>query len=161
MGPGQFKAYEGIYEYSAHLEVSFAASPKDTILVAIINQSEYKLKNLSPDAFSSQYDTIYFLRDSRHLPTGYIKNGHTFRLVTKSVFFPETMWYPRLKDKDAYRYEIPQNLYDGLTVGDINKTPLDTALLRGMMERIIGGAYPNVHSILIIKDGKLVLTAGF
>jgi len=157
----QLKAYEGIYEYSGHLSVSFAASPKDTLLVAIINQSEYKLRNLSPDVFSSQFDTIRFLRDSRHFPSGYLKNGDTFRLVSKNVFFPETMWYPRLKGKDAYHYEIPEHLHDGLTVGNINKTPLDTVLLRGMMDRIIGGAYPNVHSILIIKDGKLVFEQYF
>jgi CubicO group peptidase (beta-lactamase class C family) len=157
----QLKEYEGIYDYAGHLKVSFAASPKDTALVAIINQSEYVLKNESPDVFSTSYDTIHFFRDAHNLPAGYISKKETFRLLSKNVFFPETMWYPRLKGKDVYQYEIPENLTDGLIVGNINKTVLDTALLREMMQKIINGTYPNVHSVLIIIDGKLVFEQYF
>jgi CubicO group peptidase (beta-lactamase class C family) len=157
----QLKEYEGIYEYPGHLKVSFAASPKDTSLVAIINQSEYKLKNESPDVFSSKYDSIHFLRDVQQLPSAYISKKDTFKLVSKNVYFPETMWYPRLKGKDSYCYTVPEDLNDGLIVGDINNTLLDTALLREMMQKIIGGTYQNVHSVLIIKDGKLVFEQYF
>ncbi len=157
----QLKEYEGIYDYAGHLRVSFAASSKDTVLVAIINQSEYILKNESPDVFSTKYDTIHFLRDSHHVPSAYISKKDTFKLISKNVFFPETMWYPRLRGKDSYEYKIPENLNDGLTVGNINKTVLDTALLRDMMQKIINGTYPNVHSVLIIKDGKLVFEQYF
>jgi len=157
----QLKEYEGIYEYPNQLKVSFAASPKDTALVAIINQSEYVLKYESPDVFSTKYDTIHFFRDAHNLPAGYISKRETFKLITKNVFFPETMWYPRLKGNDVYQYKIPENLNDGLAVGDINKTVLDTSLLREMMQKIINGTYPNVHSVLIIKDGRLVFEQYF
>jgi CubicO group peptidase (beta-lactamase class C family) len=157
----KLKQYQGIYDYAGHLKVSFAASPKDTALVAIINQSEYILKNESPDAFSTRYDTIHFLRDSHNIPSAYISKKDTFKLLSKNVFFPETMWYPRLKGKDSYEYKIPENLNDGLTVGDINKAVLDTALLGEMMQKIINGTYPNVHSVLIIKDGKLIFEQYF
>jgi CubicO group peptidase (beta-lactamase class C family) len=157
----QLKEYEGIYEYGGHLKVSFAASPKDTTLVAIINQSVYVLKNESPDVFSTRYDTIYFLRDSDHIPYAYISKRDTFKLISKDVYFPETMWYPRLKGKDTYEYKIPANLRDDLPVGNINKTTLDTMLLKEMMQKIITGIYPNVHSVLIIKDGKLVFEQYF
>jgi len=157
----RLKEYEGVYDYAGHLKVSFAASPKDTVLVAIINQSEYVLKNESPDVFSTKYDTIRFLRNSHNVPSAYISKGDTFKLISKDVFFPETMWYPRLKGKDSYEYKIPENLHDGLTVGNINNTILDTALLREMMQKIISGIYPNVHSVLIIKDGKLVFEQYF
>jgi len=157
----QLKVYEGIYDYAGHLKVSFAASPKDTALVAIINQSEYVLKNESPDVFSTRYDTIHFLRDSYHIPFAYMSKRDTFKLISKNVFFPETMWYPRLKGKDLYEYKIPENLHDGLSVGNVNKTMLDTTLLREMMQKIISGVYPNVHSVLIVKDGKLVFEQYF
>jgi CubicO group peptidase (beta-lactamase class C family) len=157
----KLKEYEGIYEYPNQLKVSFAASPKDTALVAIINQSEYVLKYESPDVFSTKYDTIHFFRDAYNLPAGYISKRVTFKLISKDVFFPETMWYPRLKGKDRYQYIIPENLNDGLAVGDINKTESDTSLLREMMQRIINDTYPNVHSVLIIKDGKLVFEQYF
>ncbi|HLY70170.1 MAG TPA: serine hydrolase [Puia sp.] len=157
----QLKQYEGVYEYPNHLKVSFAASPKDTALVAIINQSEYVLKNESRDVFSTKYDTIAFLRDAHNIPAGYISRKKTYKLISKKVFFPETMWYPRLKGKDVYHYKIPGAINDGLAVGDINRTALDTALLSEMMEKIINGTYPNVHSVLIIKDGRLVFEQYF
>ncbi|HTQ67036.1 MAG TPA: serine hydrolase [Puia sp.] len=155
------KEYEGIYEYPNHFKVSFAASSRDTVLVAIINQSEYVLKNESQDVFSTRYDTIRFLRDSHNLPSAYISKKDTFKLISKNVFFPETMWYPRLRGKDIYQYKIPEKLNDGLIVGDINKTVLDTSLLREMMHKIINETYPNVHSVLIIKDGRLVFEQYF
>jgi len=157
----RLKEYEGIYEYPNQLKVSFAASPKDTALVAIINQSEYVMKYESSDVFSTMYDTIHFFRDAYHLPVGYISKNNTFKLISKNVFFPETMWYPRIKGKDIYQYKIPENINDGLSVGDINKTNLDTSLLKEMMQKIINGAYANVHSILIIKDGRLVFEQYF
>jgi CubicO group peptidase (beta-lactamase class C family) len=157
----QLKAYEGIYDYTGHLKVSFAASPKDTALVAIINQNAYTLKNESPDVFSTRYDTIRFLSNSHGEPFAYISKKDTFKLISKNVFFPETIWYPRLKGRDSYVYTIPENCNDGLAVGSINKTLLDTALLREMMQKIISGTYPNVHSVLIIKDGKLVFEQYF
>jgi CubicO group peptidase (beta-lactamase class C family) len=157
----QLKKYEGIYEYPNHLKVSFAASPKDTVLVAIINQSRYMLKNENPDIFYTAYDTIRFLRDAHDLPSSYISKKDTFKLISRIVFFPETMWFPRLKGKDNYRYQIPESLHDGLTVGDIKETVLDTSLLGSMMKKIIADVYPNVHSILIIKDDKLVFEEYF
>ena len=157
----RLKEYEGIYEYPNQQKVSFAASPKDTALVAIINQSEYVMKYESPDVFSTMYDTIHFFRDAFRLPTGYISKNTTFKLINKNVFFPETMWYPRIKVKDIFQYKIPENINDGLSVGDINKTNLDTSLLNVMMQRIINGTYANVHSVLIIKDGKLVFEQYF
>ena len=158
---GQLKEYEGIYNYANNLKVSFAASPKDTELVAIINQREYILKNESPDVFSTKYDTIHFLRDSRNMPTAYISKKVTYKLISKNVFFPETMWYPRLKSKGFYQYKISENLDDGIIVGNVNNTVLDTSLLREMIQKIINGTYPNVHSVLIIKDGKLVFEEYF
>ncbi len=153
--------YQGIYDYPNHLKVTFAASPKDTVLVAIINQSEYILKNESPDIFYTQYDTIRFLRDAHHLPSAYISRQDTFKLISRNVFFPETMWWPRLKGSDVYQYKIPDELHDGLAAGDINQTVFDTVLLREMMQKIINGDYPNVHSILLIKDGRLVFEQYF
>jgi CubicO group peptidase (beta-lactamase class C family) len=157
----ELKKYEGIYEYANHLKVSIAASPKDTALVAIINQAKYPLKNKSHDVFYTQYDTIRFLRNAQNLPSAYISKQDTFKLISKNVFFPETMWYPRLKGTEIYRYEVPKNNHDGLAVDNISKTALDTSLLGSMMRKIIDEVYRNVHSILIIQDGKLVFEEYF
>jgi CubicO group peptidase (beta-lactamase class C family) len=69
------------------------------------------------------------------------------------------MWYPRLISN--YKYAKPEKLDDGLQTGDAIHAGLDTFLLNTMMRRIIAGDFPNVHSILIIKDGKLVFEEYF
>ena len=60
-----------------------------------------------------------------------------------------------------YKYDKPKDLKDGLQIGNVEKSGLDTALLAEMMRKIVDGTYPNVHSVLIIKDGKLVFEEYF
>ena len=47
----QLKEFEGLYEYSNHTTLKIAASPKDTSLYAIINQSRYRLTPSDKDLF--------------------------------------------------------------------------------------------------------------
>ncbi len=47
----QLKEYEGIYEFVNHTSLSVAASPKDTLLYAIINKSNYALTPFAKDVF--------------------------------------------------------------------------------------------------------------
>lgn len=74
------------------------------------------------------------------------------------------MWYPRMV-ADAknyhYQYENPTNLHDGLQTAGITNTGLDSALLNKMVNKIVAGDYPNVHSVLIIKGDKLVFEQYF
>lgn len=73
------------------------------------------------------------------------------------------MWYPRLNVPKNYKYtyQQPKKNNDGLQTGNINNTDLDTSLLNEMMRKILDGTYPNVHSVLIIKDGNLVFEEYF
>lgn len=162
-GYEQLKAYEGIYEYSNHTTVAIAASPKDSLLYAIINKSKYPLSSFEKDIFLNlSKEKILFLRDKSNQVSGFITGKDTFSLLSKNVWFPKTMWYPRLPgDKNSYQYTIPENLKDGLQTGSITNSGLDAGLLAEMMKKIIGGEYPNVHSILIIKDGRLVFEEYF
>jgi CubicO group peptidase (beta-lactamase class C family) len=160
----QLKAFEGKYEYLDHTTLEIAASPKDTILYAIIHQSKYALTPVAKDVFlNASKEEIQFFRDPSNATAGYLFNDDSFRLLTKKVFFPESMWYPRLKSAKnfKYKYEIPQDLHDGLKTGSVENSGLDTALLAVMMHKILDGTYPNVHSVLIIKDGNLVFEEYF
>src|SRR5215218_439641 len=58
-------------------------------------------------------------------------------------------------------YEQPKEFKDGLQTGNVKESGLDTALLGQMMRKIVDGSYSNVHSVLIIKDGKLVFEEYF
>jgi CubicO group peptidase (beta-lactamase class C family) len=156
----QLKAYEGLYEYVNHTTLKIAASPKDTVLYAIINKSTYALAPYLKDVFKTpQKENIEFIRDKSNAVIAYVSNKDTLKLISKNVSFPRAMWYPRLT---AYQsYAKPKNLNDGLQIGAVENSGLDTALLTGMMQQITAGKYPNVHSILIVKDGKLVFEEYF
>ena len=161
----QLKEYEGVYEYGKEDKLQIAASPVDTCLVAIIKLSTYPLKTSGKDVFLDVgKNKITFLRNASNQIIGYTKGKDTNKLITRSVSFSPKMWYPKLgADVKTYQYKyaMPTKLKDGLQSGDATAVGLDTALLDKMMNRIVRGKYPNVHSVLIIKGGKLVFEEYF
>lgn len=160
----QLKEYEGVYEYKNNTTLQIAASPKDTILYAIINDSKYALKPSDKDVFlNMSQETVTFLRDKSSVINGYSSDEKTFKLLNKKVVFPKEMWYPRLNVTKDYKYvyQQPKKDLDGLVTGTLDNTGLDKALLGEMMQKIVDGTYANVHSVLIIKDGKLVFEEYF
>jgi CubicO group peptidase (beta-lactamase class C family) len=157
---GELRKYEGVYEFTNHTTLKIAASPKDTILFAIIHKSNYPLRPFSKDVFLDlSKEKISFYRNDSGMIAGYVLNKDTFRLLNKNVFFPKQMWYPRLDP--AYYYHEPKKLDDGLATSTTEQSGLSKELLNAMMKKIIAGDYPNVHSILIIKDNKLVFEEYF
>lgn len=160
----QLKEYEGVYEYKNNTTLQIAASPKDTILYAIINDSKYALKPSEKDVFlNMSQETVTFQRDQSSVINGYLSDGKTSKLLNKKVVFPKEMWYPRLNVTKDYKYvyQQPKKDLDGLVTGTLDNTGLDKALLSEMMQKIVDGTYANVHSVLIIKDGKLVFEEYF
>lgn len=156
----ELKEYEGIYQFTNHTILKIAASPKDNVLYAIIHKSNYPLTPFSRDTFLNlSKDKIVFYRNSNNMIAGYIADKDSFRLLSRNVFFPKQMWYPRLDS--VYSYQQPENLSDGLITGDVSQSGLNSSLLSTMMKKIIANVYPNVHSILIIKGGKLVFEEYF
>jgi CubicO group peptidase (beta-lactamase class C family) len=73
------------------------------------------------------------------------------------------MWFARGDGKSSYHwvYHIPEDRHDGLPVGSINGTGLDTGLIHQLIDRIVNDTYKDVNSILLIKDGKLILEEYF
>lgn len=160
----QLKSFEGLYEYTNHTTLKIAASPKDTLLYAIINEGRYKLKPSNKDLFKDMTGSeVRFLRNGSKIITGYVVNNDTFRLLDKNVFFPASMWYARKAPMADFKYtwQQPKDDNDGLKTGSIIASGLDTFSLAQMMKRIVDGTYPNVHSILVIKDGRLVFEEYF
>ncbi|MEO6980675.1 MAG: serine hydrolase [Mucilaginibacter sp.] len=161
----QLKQYEGLYQYRFGDKIKFAASPKDTVLFAVINQSRYLLKPLAADVFTDQSgDHIVFLRNASNLIDRYTVDKDTFRLISNKIIFGKEMWYPKLVadvNKYQYHYRQPQKTGDGLPTSTAVNAGLDTALLDNMVNKIVRGDYPNVHSVLVIKGGKLVFEEYF
>jgi CubicO group peptidase (beta-lactamase class C family) len=160
----QLKPFEGLFEYTNHTTLKIAASPKDTLLYAVINDSRYKLVPSGKDLFLDMTgNKVQFYRNKSKAIAGYILNNDSFKLVSKNVFFPRSIWYPRLPSSGNfnYIYKQPKADKDGLLTGTIVNSGLDAALLSQMMTKIVDGTHPNVHSVLIIKDGKLVFEEYF
>lgn len=68
----ELQAYEGKYEYINNGTLQIAASPIDTLLYAIINQSRYPLVPFDKDVFkNSSGDQVRFLRNSANHIVGY------------------------------------------------------------------------------------------
>lgn len=161
----KLKTYEGLYQYINHTTLKIAAPPNDTILYAIVNQSRYALRHKGKDVFlNNANDSVKFLRDRAGAVNGYTTDKDTFKLISRNVHFPLQMWYPRMvagPKNYVYNYARPKQLNDGLATADLGGSGLDPKLLSTMMHKIVAGDYPNVHSILIIKNNKLVFEEYF
>lgn len=161
--------YEGTYEYENGLTLQIAASPADTILFALLGGAKYPLTpRAGTDTFvNASNERVVFARDGGGRISGYWLPDQTnemFSLLSAGGDFPLSMWYPRLAAREPgyqYSYDVPADLGDGLAVGSILATDLDTARIGAMIRGILDRTYPDVHSVLIVKDGRLVLEEYF
>jgi len=60
-----------------------------------------------------------------------------------------------------YTYTPPAYVQDGLETGSLEQMDVDLDAIEEAVSRIISGRYKEVHSLLIIKDNKLVLEEYF
>lgn len=60
-----------------------------------------------------------------------------------------------------YAYDPPKKTNDGLTVGTLSEVGFDSSLICKGVHKIQQGKFKEIHSILIYKDGKLVLEEYF
>lgn len=59
-------------------------------------------------------------------------------------------------EKPNYQYQVPVALGDGWETASLEAVGCDSQAIIAMMEDIQDGGYENLHSLLIVKDGKLV-----
>ena len=68
---------------------------------------------------------------------------------------------PAKEIPSAYHYKIPEATDDGWPTAHVADVNLDEKKLTELITKILDGTYPAVHSVLIVKGGKLVLEAYF
>ena len=160
--------YEGTYEYDNGSTLQIAASPADIILYALIAGAKYPLIATSAtDTFTNVADErVVFTRDDKHNVSGYrlAGDGDVFRRLSLGGDYPRSMWYPRLAVQDpdySYQYAAPTDGHDGIPVGSISGAGLDASPIYTMVQEIISGKYPDQHSVLIAKNGRLVVEEYF
>lgn len=78
-------------------------------------------------------------------------------LIGVGVYLAITLSKPSI----PYIYQPPENINDGLDVGTLEEVNIDLELIEKAVNNINRGKYREVHSVLIFKDGKLVLEEYF
>jgi CubicO group peptidase (beta-lactamase class C family) len=161
----RLRRYEGIYEAEGGGTLQIVASPRDSVLIAILDGAKYPLKAAGPDLFTNgagqrvQFSLERGREGYRLLDGG--DAGQLFRRVGPGAPLEEGLWYPRPHWRAGYTYAPPATREDGLAVGALETGPLDSARLREMGDAIVAGRYPDVHSVLIAHRGRLVFEEYF
>ena len=82
--------------------------------------------------------------------------GEDLRKIAYSLKFRLPEEFPT-----SYHYAIPESTDDGWQTAHAADENLDEKKLTQLITKILDGTYPAVHSVLIVKGGKLVLEAYF
>jgi CubicO group peptidase (beta-lactamase class C family) len=165
-GKEDLKAFEGRYKYFNQRTIEFAQSPRDRIFYAIIDEARYPLVTIGNGVFKDRDGSrVVFERGEGNQIMGYrlheAKATNFFDRIA-TVDFPRAMWFARGgTEGEKFQYSVPQDLRDGLEVGSLRDAGLDPGLIGEMVEQIANETHRNIHSVLIIKDGKLVLEEYF
>jgi len=89
----------------------------------------------------------------------------TLRRRSRDPHFLLENMVPRLGSRGerilGYRYTTPEEGDDGWEVADATTEGVDTSKIGVVMRRILAGGFPNLHSMVVVKDGKLILDEYF
>ena len=61
----------------------------------------------------------------------------------------------------GYTYRIPEETDDGWKTDSLSSVDMDTRRLEDLVDKIRDNSYREVHSVVIVKNGKLVFEAYF
>ena len=61
----------------------------------------------------------------------------------------------------SYKYQVPERTHDGWQTGGLEEVGIDEKRIRMALDRIYDGDFDHIHSLLIVKDGKLVFEEYF
>jgi len=61
----------------------------------------------------------------------------------------------------SYEYQVPEQLDDGWQISSLDAEGVDSGKVNEMMGKILEGDIDNIHGIVVIKNGKLVLEEYF
>ena len=159
--------YQGVYAYQNG--TTLIVVPTDTKLFAVIDEAKYPLRSIGGDRFlNSSGDTIPFRRTTNGAVSGFSERGVFFERRASTVdasVAAAVRAVPRAPGPDGkpatYRYTSPADLGDGISVGDAVTAGFDTAAIGRLVQRVVDRTYPDVHSILAYRGGKLVIEEYF
>jgi len=68
---------------------------------------------------------------------------------------------PLVSCRPSYTYQMPEQTNDGWQTTSLDDVGMNKKILGELIDRINRNEYQNIHSILIVKDGKLVFEEYF
>lgn len=152
--------FAGVYAYRDGQTVAIV--PKNSELIAILGGALYKLRRVGGDEFRNGVgQQVTFVRNERGEVLGVKEVADFFPRQTRAVP-PDVaaLLVPR-DARTPYRYQVPVRLGDGLEVGPAADAGLSVATLERLVYSIVSEKYPNVHSVLLWRGGRLVLEEYF
>jgi CubicO group peptidase (beta-lactamase class C family) len=85
----------------------------------------------------------------------------SLKKIAHSLKFKPEGPVPDKEAKTPYRYKIPEQTDDEWQTADASEMKLNKKKLNDLAGKIFNGTYPNIHSILVIKNGRLVFEEYF
>src|SRR5437870_12036918 len=61
----------------------------------------------------------------------------------------------------TYQYTVPEETTDGWETAHVSSESIDADLVKALFERISNKTYKNIHSVLLVKNGKLLVEEYF
>jgi CubicO group peptidase (beta-lactamase class C family) len=111
---------------------------------------------------------------SNRIPPDLLKVGQNYRWRVRAVDGPNWIemnnrsnseWrkfsVSQIGSECEYKYEVPQTHTDGWEKASLAETDDNLKYVSALMRKILNGDLPNIHSVLVIRNGKLVLEEYF
>jgi CubicO group peptidase (beta-lactamase class C family) len=157
--------FEGHYQYRDGGTLYVVSGGQQ--LFAIIGETKVLLRVAGTDTFlNPPGNTIPFVRDAGGRVVAFKESGVQFARLSSDVpASARQLLIPRADGPNGlpvvYRYEPPPQLRDGIEVGEAGATGLPPEVAEQLVNGVIDGTYPDVHSLLIYHRGSLVLEEYF
>jgi CubicO group peptidase (beta-lactamase class C family) len=147
--------YTGIYAYRDGATVAIV--PKGEGLIAIVDEGLYQLRRVAGDEFRNGVgQKVEFVRGERGEVRGVKEVDDFFARQSTSVPREVIALTIPCAPCAPYVYRIPDKLTDGLEVGPAAGAGFPVGTLEEIARAIINETYPQVHSVLLWRDGRLV-----
>lgn len=76
--------------------------------------------------------------------------------MTNYIFIAILFCFCTCRQKDASRQWKPEMINDGIETASLKEEGIDETIIKAMTDSIANGNYPNIHSVLILHNNKLV-----
>ena len=113
-----------------------------------------------------KYDGSFISGDSIIQGIRVVNNDYPSPFTMRRIFEEEILYrFPRVNENGeriySYSYSKPEQKDDGFECAHISELGIDSTLIYKLIEDILKGRMATIHSLLLLKDDKLVLEEYF